>query len=90
MPIREKKLMGGDEMGRIGGVRTMQDEINMGLRNKDGSLKSEDQKVEEGQAQEVAQESPVEEQENNQGQGTAEPNEVDDGDQSEVEPDPEQ
>lgn len=53
MPIREKKLMGGDEMGRrIGAVRTMQDEIDMGLRDKDGRLLSTEEKVEETVAQE--------------------------------------
>jgi len=55
MPINKKNLMGGDKM-RPGGTRTLQDEIDMGLRNKDGSLKSEEQKNEETVAQEPTQE----------------------------------
>jgi len=88
MAITKKYLMGGDRMARIGGVRTMQDEIDMGLRNKDGSLKSEDQKIEETQAQEIVQESPVEEQAEVQEQPTEQPSEPDGGSQSEVDADP--
>ncbi len=36
MSITSKNLMGGDKMVRPGGVRTMQDEIDLGLRDKSG------------------------------------------------------
>ncbi len=36
MGLTSKSLMGGDRMTRPGGVKTMQDEINEGLRDKSG------------------------------------------------------
>ena len=52
MGLTRKNLMGGDKMARPGGVRTMQDEIDMGLRDKDGVLKSEETKAQETQTAE--------------------------------------
>lgn len=88
MAITGKQLMGGDKMTRPGGVRTMQDEIDMGLRDKSGreytpeEIAANAKEAEKETAPPTQEETQPEKETGDQGGDGAEPSESDKGSES--------
>ena len=93
MAITGKQLMGGDKMVRPGGVKTMQDEIDAGLRDKNGREFSKEEladnakEAEETTAQPTQEETQPEKETGDQGGNGGQPSESDGGGQQEAGPD---